>query len=286
MKPHATIAAFGLLFLASSGWAQTTRPALGPRVTATTRPAPTTAPSADPATKKILDAMEAAGKKVKTILADLTYESINTSLGDREYRTGWVAYRSKQTFKSGTKEITIPPMFRVHFETVRLGKGKTTKDPVDYAYDGKILTIARARTKTITRFQLPPERNAGDMMQLGKGPMPLPFGQKTADMIRFFKCTNRPSRSSDPKDTVYLSLVTRDIHKKDLSTIYIHMWVSTKTHLPVKIKTRDKTKNIITTAFSKTVINEALKQSVFTISKPFGWKIIIQPLRQGQNLKP
>ncbi len=252
----------------------------------TTRPAPTTAPSVDPATRKILDAMEAAGKKTKTIQADLTYKLLNTSLGDSELRTGWVAYQAEKIVKSGTKTTTIPSIFRVHFETIQMGRGKTAKSPVDYAYDGKNLSVARARNKTVTRFQLPPGAKGSNMLQLGKGPMPLPFGQKTADMIKFFVCTNRPSRKTDPKDTVYLSLVPRKEHAKDLSTMYIHMWVDTKTYLPVKIVTRDKSKNIITSTFSKTVINKPVKMSMFTIPKPMGWKLIIQPLRQGQDIKP
>jgi len=252
----------------------------------TTRPAPTTAPSVDPATKKILDKMEAAGKTVDSIQAELTYKLLNTSLGDSELRTGWVAYQAAKTVKSGGKTVTVPPRFRVHFETIKMGRGKTTKSPVDYAYDGKNLTIARTRNKTVTRLQLPPENKAGDMLKLGKGPMPLPFGQKTADMVKFFVCTHRPSRGTDPKDTVYLSLVPRKKHARGLSTMYIHMWVSTKTWLPVKIVTRDKSKNIITSTFSKITLNKVLKSTLFSIPKPLSWKLIIQPMRPGQDIKP
>ena len=284
MKLYVTFATIGVLCAVSVARTPTTQPASAPACSAaTTQPAE---PDADPATRKILDAMEAAGKATRTIQADLTYKTVNTSLGDSEHRTGWVAYQSKQTIKSGDKTSTAPPMFRVHFETMRLGRGKTITSQVDYAYDGKNLTVARARNKTITRFQLPPGQKGSDMLQLGKGPMPLPFGQKTADMVKYFVCTNRPSRATDPKDTVYLSLVPRKAHAKNLTTLYIHMWVSTKTYLPVKIVTRDKTKNIITTTFSKLRVNEAVKKSLFTIPKPLGWKLIVQPMKAGQDIKP
>jgi outer membrane lipoprotein-sorting protein len=246
----------------------------------------TTAPAVDPAVKKILDAMEAAGKTTKTILADFTYKQVNLSLGDSEFRTGWVAYQSKQTVKSGNKSITTPAMFRVHFETMRLGRGKTVTRKVDYIYDGENFIIARAANKNIVRMQLPANMQGANMMQLGKGPMPVPFGQKTADMIKHFVCTTRPKRFNDPKDTVYLNLVPRKAQAKKLSAIYIHMWVSTKNHLPVKIVTRDKTKNIITSTFSKMSINKAVKKSLFRFPKPFGWKVIVQPFKAGQNIKP
>jgi outer membrane lipoprotein-sorting protein len=270
MKAYVTFATIGLLLSACAAKTPTT----------------TTAPAVDPAVRKILDAMEAAGKTTKTIRADLTYKTVNTSLGDSEFRTGWVAYQSKQILKSGDKSTTIAPMFRVHFETMQQGKGRTVTSKVDYAYDGKNLTIARAANKTVTRFQLPPGNKGADMLQLGKGPMLLPFGQKTADMIKYFVCTTRPKRFSDPKDTVYLNLVPRKAHARKLNTLYVHMWVSTKNYLPAKIVTRDKSKNIITSTFSKMSINKAVKKSLFVFPKPLGWKLIVQPFKAGQDIKP
>jgi len=281
MKAYVTFAIISLVFAVSCA-AQT--PTTQPAPTAT-QPATTTAPAVDPAVRKILDAMEAAGKTTKTIRADLTYKSHNRSLGDSQFKTGWVAYQGKQTIKIGDKTITVPPMFRVHFDTSKLGVGKTVSRKDDYAYDGKNLTVVKAKNKTITRFQLPPGNKGADAMQLGKGPMPLPFGQKTADMIKYFVCTTRPRKATDVKDTVYLSLVPRKAHAKQLNTVSIYMWVSTKTHLPVKIVSRMKTKDDITTTFRKTVINKAIKKNLFTIPKPFGWKLIVQPLKAGQNIK-
>jgi len=232
MKAYVTFAAISLVFAASAAQTPTTQPACA-----------TTAPAVDPAVRKILDAMETAGKTTRTIRADLSYELRNLRDGSREFRTGWVAYQGKQTVRSGDKTSTSPAMFRVHFETMQLG-------------------------------------------QLGKGPMPLPFGQKTADMIKYFLCTSRPKRFSDPKDTVYLNLVPRKTHAKNLDTIGIQMWVSTKDYLPVKIITRDKSKNKITCWFDKTRINTTIKKSLFRFPKPLGWKLIVQPFKAGQNFKP
>ena len=281
MKAYVTFAVISLLLSASAAKTPTTK-----STGTTTQPATTTAPAVDPAVKKILDAMEAAGKTTRTIRADFTYKTVNTSLGDSEFRTGWVAYRSKQTVKSADKIVPAPPMFRVHFETMRLGKGKTVTKVVDYIYDGEVLIIARAANKNIVRMQLPANMQGANMLQLGKGPMPIPFGQKTADMIKHFVCTTRPKRFSDPEDTVYLSLIPRKAQARKLSAIYMHMWVSAKDHLPAKIVTRDKSKNIITTTFSKMSINTAVKKSLFRFPKPLGWKLIVQPFKAGQNIKP
>jgi hypothetical protein len=271
-----------LLSVCAAQPTRTTKTAPKTKAAPTTKPAPT----CDEDTREILERMEGAGKEFKTLEAKITYKQTNTTLGDSELRTGWVAYQAATTTESGGKTVKISPMFRLHFETIRMGRGKTIKEPVDYAYDGKNLTVARARTKTVTRFQLPPGAQGANMLQLGKGPMPLPFGQKASDMIKFFVCTRRPNKKTDPKDTVYLSLVPRKEHAKNLSTQYIHMWVSNATWAPVKIVTRDKSKNVITSSFTKPLVNSVLKRSLFTIPKPLTWKLIIQPLRPGQDIKP
>lgn len=282
MKAYVTFAAMSSLLAAScAAGATTTKPAR-----TTSQPATTTAPAVDPAVRKILDAMEAAGKTTRTIRADLTYKTVNLSLGDSEFRTGWVAYQNKQPVKVANKIITTPAMFRVHLETMRLGNGKTVTRKVDYIYDGKTFIIVRTANKTIVRMQLPPNMQGANMLQLGKGPMPVPFGQKTGDMIRHFVCTTRPKRFNDPKDTVYLNLVPRKAQARSLNSLYLHMWLSTKHHLPVKIVSKDKSKNLITTSFSNMQINKAVKKSLFVFPKPFGWKVIVQPFKAGEGIKP
>jgi outer membrane lipoprotein-sorting protein len=279
MRISIQLAAFALLLSVAAGQPVTTQSASK----STTQEAATTNPAIDRATQRILEAMEAAGQDVKTVQADITYESFNQRLGDKEYRTGWVAYQNRQTVKSGDKTITKPPMFRVHFDTLRLGKGRTVKDPIDYAYDGKNLTIAKARTKTVTRFQLPRKNDGDNMFKLGMGPTLIPFGQKAEDMTKYFVCS---THHTSLDDTVYLRLVPRKIHAKKLNTVSMQIWINIRTHLPVKIITKDKSKNRITSTFGKTVLDKPVKQSMFTIPKPVGWKLIAKPLKKGQSLKP
>jgi outer membrane lipoprotein-sorting protein len=283
MKAYVISVTISLLLAAScAAKAPTTKPAR-----TTTQPATATAPAVDPAVRKILDAMETAGKTTKSVRADFTYKTVNLTLGDEEFRTGWVAYQRGQTIKSGGKvAMTIPPRFRVHFETMRLGRGKTVTMKVDYIFDGKNFIIARAKNKNIIRMQVPPNMQGANMLALGKGPMPIPFGQKAADMITHFVCTTRPKRFNDPKETVYLNLVPRKAHAKKLNSAYIHMWASTKHHLPIKIVSKDKSKNLITTSFTNMKINKDVKKSLFRFPKPFGWKLIVQPFKAGQNIKP
>jgi len=266
--------------------------ARGAARTPATKPAPsvTTAPAAkvDPGAKKILDGMETAGARYAAVRAEVVYKVINTTLGDSEQRTGWVCYQKAKTVtdpKTGKKKTT-PAKFRIHFATLQQGEGPVGKNEVDYAFDGRWLTVAKAAIKTVTRYQVTPKGREPKSLKIGQGPFPLPFGQRTADMVRYFECTTREARKYDPKGTAYLKLVPRTEHRKQFNFDRLQMWVDTKTHLPVKIVSRDKSQNLTTVTFAKVDTGVKPDAKIFRIPKPFGWKLVIKPLRQGDNLRP
>ncbi|MDP7162045.1 MAG: outer membrane lipoprotein carrier protein LolA [Phycisphaerae bacterium] len=247
------------------------------------------APAVDPAVRKILDSLEAAGAKHTTIRADVVYEIINITLGDSEKRTGWVCYQKEKTVTRKNKKHTEPAKMRFHFATLQQGKGPIRANKVDYALDREFFTEAKETLKTVTRYQLPPRSNQQqepELMKIGKGPFPLPFGQKTADMIRYFDCTTRPVRQYDPKGSVYLKLVPRKEYSKEFNFHYIQMWIDRKTYLPVKVVSRDKAKNITTVTFANVETDLKFEGKLFLIPKPPGWKLIVVLLEPGTNLRP
>jgi len=243
----------------------TTSTAPAPSTTATS-PATTSAPQGGqrPAeavseeAMKILRELEAAGDKYRTIKADLDYEVVNLTLGDSEKRTGWVAYSKGDDKKTPTR-------FRVTFKTLKLGAGAEFEELVDYAFDGQWLTIARHKIKDITLYQCAAEGQKVEPLRIGKGPFPLPFGQKAADMVKYFIPSTRPPVESDPAGTVYLRLLTRPQYDAELSTTRMEMWIDAKTYLPVKLKSRDKNKAVTTVTFKNTLTNKTVDESVFNI---------------------
>ena len=257
-----------------------------------TKPAPSAttcaAEKVDPGAKKILDGMETAGAKYAAVRADVVYKVINTTLGDSEQRAGWVCYQKEMsaTDPKAAKKKTTPAKFRIHFATLRQGKGPVAKNEVDYAFDGRWLTVAKAAIKTVTRYQVTPKGHEPKSLKIGQGPFPLPFGQRAGDMVWYFECTTRKAGKDDPKDTAYLKLVPRAEHRRQFDFDRLQMWVHTKTHLPVKIVSRDKSRNLTTVTFAKVDTGIKPEAKIFRIPKPFGWKLVIKPLRQGDNLRP
>ncbi len=257
--------------------------------------APATAPAtaaSSPATKpsapaeavsdeamNILRELEAAGDKYRTIKADLDYEVVDLTLGDSEKRTGWVAY-------SKGDDKTTPTRFRVSFKTLKLGAGAEFKDLVDYAFDGQWLTVAKHKIKNITLYQLAAKGQKVEPLRIGKGPFPLPFGQKAADMVKYFIPSTRAPVASDPMDTIYLRLLTRPQYDAELATTRLEMWIDAETYLPVKLKSRDKNKAVTTVTFKDILTNKAVDEDVFRIPHPMGYEVVRRPLDESGAVAP
>ncbi len=238
----------------------------------TTQPATTSAPAADPASLKILQALEDAGKKYSTIKSDIDYEVLDRMTATTERRSGWIAFLNQTDDRAGK--------FRVHFETLSANGRRKTRSRVDYAFDGQWLSVAKHKIKQIIRFQVVPKGRRAKPMELGKGPFPLPFGQKVAGVVRHFEIATRPPVASDPKNTDYLKLLTRRRFRKEISFRRMEMWIDRKTHLPARIRSLDNNRKLITVTFSKTRTDEKLESSVFEIPRPIGWTERIEKLKK------
>ena len=263
----------------------TTKPASSPASTITTTTA--SAPTKDqagvdvsPKVLKILSQLEAAGRKYPNIEAKIDYHVDMPQTGDSETRTGKVFYQ-------GAKGKN-PAKFRIHFDTLRQGKGPRIRDRIDYAFDGVWLTVRKERIRQMTRYQVAPPGKKINPLQLGKGPFPVPFGQKADTVIKYFHVISRPPRKSDPPNTDYLKLTTRKRYRKDFSIVSLEMWIDRKIHLPIKIVARDRSENITTVVLDRKSIKFPRKFSsrVFNLPRPpIGWEYHIEKYK-GSIAKP
>jgi len=221
-------------------------------------------PDDPPSVDVTLAAMEEAGRQHGRIAATLDYEVDQPMTGDRELRSGSIRYQ-RQT------EDT-PPQFYVGFDTLKLGDGATLKDKVEYAFDGRWLTIAKHRIKQMTRYEIAAEGETVEAFRLGKGPFPVPFGQEAQAMKEYFVITTRPPGPADPANTTYLKLVPRDAHKEDLSFVLLEMWIDRNTSLPVRLVSRDASRNTTTVTFSEIETDVTFDAADFRLPAPVGWE--------------
>ncbi|MCK4625862.1 MAG: outer membrane lipoprotein carrier protein LolA, partial [Phycisphaerae bacterium] len=245
---------------------------------AATQPTTTTsAPAVDPKVMAILKRLEAAGDKYPNITAKIDYKVDMLQTGDTESRTGKVYYQGP-TEKESAK-------FRIHFDTLRQGKGPKIKDVVDYAFDGEWLTVRKERIKQMSRYQVARPGKKVNPLQLGKGPFPVPFGQKAQAVIKHFHPSTRPAKKTAPKNTDYLKLTTRRQYRKEFSVVWLEMWVDRKTGLPVKIVTEDRSENRTTVLFKDTKTPKSFPKKTFDLPRPpAGWEYHVEKYK-GQ-VKP
>ena len=229
-------------------------------------------PEVKPEIKILLDKMEKAGEAFKTLKADIVYTVVSRLDGDKQIRTGFMAF-AKSTEKS-------PDKFRISFDTLKLGEQtRKQKEKVDYIFDGNWLTIAKHKIKTITRLQIAAEGQKVEALRIGKGPFPVPFCQKTNDIIKYMEVSTRKSRKSDPENTYFLKLVPRKKYKENMNFKRLEIWVNKDTNLPVKIRMKDKNKNKAIVTFSDIKTDEKVSEDLFKMEKPKGWKSNVKPLK-------
>ena len=243
--------------------------------------APATQPAVPPAVMEVLKDLESAGTKYDTIRANVDYQVTNPELGDSSQQTGWVAYQ-----RAGVGEPNSPAKFRITFETLKQGAGPATKARTDWIFDGQWLAHLDHRTTTITEYQLAAKGQRVEPLRIGKGPFPLPFGQKVKDVLEHFTASTRPASPYDPKGTVYLRLVVRPEHAKSLNVTKLDLWMDKATRLPVKMRSWDANGYEKTVVLTNTQTNRPQDAAAFAIPRKEGWQRTVQPLEQAGAAGP
>jgi hypothetical protein len=238
---------------------------------------PATRAATEPAAMKILRDLEDAGKKYGTIRADIDYDLVNRELGDSEKRTGWVAYQRRST----PGEPNAPSKFRITFDTLKLGAGAVSPAVRDFIFDGQWMADLNHKIRTITEYQLAAKGQRIDPLRIGKGPFPLPFGQKAEEVLEHFDAVTRPPNQYDPNGTVYLRLMIRPEHKRTLAIERLEMWIDRNTNLPVKVRSLDQSNNDTTVVFKNIQTNRPQDAEAFVIPRKAGWQRTVRPLEEA-----
>lgn len=260
MKTFTTFLFAGLLTLAGIASAQTLQP--------TSAPTTTSAPAVDPKAMALLVRQEQAQGKYATLQATVEYIIENPILATTETRTG--------TFYYQRETDTTPPKFRIFFDHANFG-GPMLSEKLEYAFDGQWLTIMKYKIKNMTRKQIAAPGETVEPLKIGKGPFPLPFNQKAADVARIFNVKTRDPRPSDPKNTDYIELTPKAGTEKDYDFTKLQIWTDSKTQLPVRIISNDRNKDIKKINLTNVQAGLTFDQKMFKPEKPAGdWQMTIE----------
>lgn len=128
----------------------------------------------------LLAALEKADEGVRTLSADVRYDRFFKLKGDRHVREGRLYFRQDAAAgpDAGARKTRA---FGVHFDTLIIDDRKQD-DPQVFVFDGLWFVEKRPAEKRFTKREVARPGERFDPLRVGEGPMPLPIGQKAADI--------------------------------------------------------------------------------------------------------
>lgn len=142
---------------------------------------PPQAPSGEFATADaLLAALEKADAGMETLTANISHDVRFEIQGDRQVRKG------KLYFENQT-----PRKFAVLFEELWIGD-VVRKEQQLIVFDGEWLVEKNFKEKMMIKRQVVPPGQKFDPLKIGEGPLPIPLGQKKADVMLRFQAELKP----------------------------------------------------------------------------------------------
>jgi outer membrane lipoprotein-sorting protein len=213
----------------------------------------------------VLDALDARGKDLKSLTADVQMTDIDPSIGDvADVKTGRFTYQALPGDDA-----------RFHLLLDKKTTGhKVEAIKLEWSYaDGKLIDRDYRNQTQHTRQILKP----GEKLELFKldGPFPLPLGQDKADVHRHFDVKKIPPAKDDPASSVHLRLTP--VPGTDLARKFqtIDLWVDIKTNMPIRISVLDQSNEKVTD-LSNVQVNGSVRDADFSMEKVDfnkGWAI-------------
>lgn len=232
-----------------------------------------TAPAAtgiDPRIDEILDRLERKGDQVKDIETPIKFTKIDPILEDKQVFEGILRF----------KEDTPNPRFLIRFDKFTQ-EGIAREKTEWHVFDGQWYIEAREKTSTIVKRQIVRPGEQVNVFRIGQGPFPLPFGQKKAEILKYFEVKLVPPGEKDPPNSVHLECTPKP--GTDMAEKYgsVHFHIDKRLDLPVVVRTVEKTENVEVSAefpADKIKLNTGMAASELNLPELKGYQVDTVPL--------
>lgn len=180
---------------------ETLPPPKGPMPPIIVKAPPKPAPGAGFANAdELLVTLEDADKGMRTLVADISYDKVLATVGDRQTRLG------KLYFDNGVGGAGR--RFAIRFDKLYTGP-REESDPEIYVFDGQWLLQKHPKAKWYEKRQVVPPGQKFDPLKIGEGPFPIPIGQKRDDILaRYNAELLKPEEGLNPKDKDQADLIS------------------------------------------------------------------------------
>lgn len=228
----------------------------------------------------LLDALE--GVDIERLTATIRYTRIFSLAGDMQVRTGKLAFEDRGEDGSGKR-------FAVRFDQLIVGQ-RIEDETKRFVFDGQWLVEELPAEKLFVKRQVAPPGAEFDPLKIGEGPMPIPIGQKKADILgRFDAELLAPSEGLEEgalvafaADAWQLRLVPKDPEDADMEEVRV--WYAKGSLLPVMARTidLDGDESIVQLLNQETGGDASVEADLFDVTAPApgaGWDVRIEPWR-------
>lgn len=261
-------------------------------------PAPEATAAGFESADALLDALETADAHIRTLEADIVYDRVFMLQGDRHVRYGRLSFRVDPSPPGGPPART----FAIHFDSLVLD-GAIRDDRQAWIFDGHWLVEKRFAEKQYIARQITKPGTRVDPLRLGEGPLPIPIGQRKADILDRYSATLLAwDDGFDPEDESHRGymrwvshasqiLLEPHAHRLDQDDFRsIRLWYSRDeegTLLPILSRTVDRKGDEAFVLLSDTVINQPIPPKTLNIEPPpeqEGWHIQSEEWRSDDEV--
>jgi hypothetical protein len=226
--------------------------------------------SGDPVVDNILERLEAAGRTIQDLRSQVAYKIVNPLIEDE------ITKKGELFFKSDEPNSRFLVRFDKTIQEETLDRKKEW-----HLFDGRFYTEARESTKQVIKREVVAEGDQIDPFEIGKGPFPLPFGQKKGEILKHFTVKRIAPAIGDPANTDHLECLPRE--GSPLADQYkrVEFYVDKGIELPVKIFaiTADDSPRERTAEFTKLEKNPGFGASVFRLKEIQSWPVTEELLK-------
>ncbi len=250
----------------------------------------------------LLEALERSTDDLRALWCQVVYDRRFILQGDTQIRIGTIAFAQRPE----TEETPRERRFAVRFDLLILGD-EQREDRQEFAFDGRWIVERRFDDKVFVKRELAPEGQSFDPLELGKGPLPLPVGQRRdAIEARYTAALAEASEGFDEEDptddgyaafvrnAVQLVLIPRaDAPDADERFREIRLWYghsdASAALLPMLARTVDRSGDVVFVQLVGVRTGEALPDEVtINLSPPpanTGWDVQIEEGRFGDGIE-
>ncbi len=240
--------------------------------------------------------LEQTSFTIKSLSGALALESFDALVEETQRRYGrFVMERSDAiTTPASTPEPTpkSPPSlgarrFALYFDEFVDGSGRSDRSIDHWIYSDGWLCEQDYRNKSFTKRQIVAPGETLDPLALGEGPIPIPMGQKRADVLARFDVSEQEIPQDIPllgslQNVAGLRLVPKPGTSLAKDTLAIELFYDRTTLALTGVVSREKNGNLTVARINAPVVNGAVTEAdraLLTIPSPDpkGWAIDVRP---------